>query len=728
SGKGFVRIPYLGNIKLAVHYDNILLNTDRQLLQGTVVTEYDPTMRNILDTKDVVETVGEIANSIKELLESFTGTPEQIQQLQEENQEQGNYVEELLADESIPQNVRNELEANYNAYNASSQNLITEATQGGPNPDGYDTANQIQAYNALENSIKKAESYKSGTNAEDEFGLEVSFSDNDLLELGVTVPTQKIFLSPAGIPVVLPDGATPAFYKVRTNVITAYGALASFTMNDGSESTTYYGHKKGTQFTGYKIAKDSTAYEFGTLPVGQSIRARIIDKGLVPTCSHLFYEGDYYTNNINSTGTGTLATSFNFTGNLDLLTIDEQGYSDCLPTIDYERFTDYVVGIYNYFGQGGFTRKTMANDGTTAYLHSVLDDEGILRHYQYNTGNGLWQQVKVPTYDVDTAGSLNYLFGQVFSSAAGHLVLDMAGMAPIAGEVFDALNGACYTIEGDTENATISFASTIPLVFASTVKNVGKLAKLADGTTVVVKFSEGTTQQLVNVLKRLNLDAAQLKKLGDDLVDKEFVEAIAENPELVDSWKHLDGIGAGDALRRNPEALGKVKNYLDNQIDIVKQDDQIKALTKNGDEIGDLLDNGLVKGKYSKRPFDPSEVGGDILRLSYKNAVVSKSGIADIKIHLSRLDPDDWNPAMIKRLEDIEAGKIQATDFDKRFYTHELRELERARSLGLGDTHKISYDEWNNLHSATLEDYQLFEKIDFEGESVFSLYHPSVQN
>ncbi|AWX44287.1 hypothetical protein HME9304_01287 [Flagellimonas maritima] len=133
------------------------MNTDRQLLQGTVVTAYDPTMNNILDTGDVVETVGEIVGSIRELLESFNGTPEEIEQLQEQNQQQESYVDELLADESIPQNVKDELEANYNAYNASSQNLIEEAVQGGPNPDGYDTANQIQAYNNLEKSIEKAE-------------------------------------------------------------------------------------------------------------------------------------------------------------------------------------------------------------------------------------------------------------------------------------------------------------------------------------------------------------------------------------------------------------------------------------------------------------------------------------------------------------------------------------------------------------------------------------------
>ncbi|MCP4458347.1 MAG: hypothetical protein GY816_10050 [Cytophagales bacterium] len=145
------------------------------------------------------------------------------------------------------------------------------------------------------------------------------------------------------------------------------------------------------------------------------------------------------------------------------------------------------------------------------------------------------------------------------------------------------------------------------------------------------------------------------------------------------------------------------------------------------DEIGEVLENGLVKGKYSKRTFNPNNVGGAIKNLDYANADIVTSGISDIEKHLKRLDPDDWNVDMIKRLEDIEAGKIQATDFDKKFYTHELRELERARASGLDDVHKLTNEEWNDLHSATLEDYELFEKMDYGGENIYSLYHPSVQ-
>lgn len=78
-------------------------------------------------------------------------------------------------------------------------------------------------------------------------------------------------------------------------------------------------------------------------------------------------------------------------------------------------------------------------------------------------------------------------------------------------------------------------------------------------------------------------------------------------------------------------------------------------------------------------------------------------------MHTGRFTESDANKVMIDRLEKILKGELQPTDVDKRFYTHEIRELERYRSLGIPDG--VSPDDngatWNNTHTATLEDYQL---------------------
>jgi len=78
---------------------------------------------------------------------------------------------------------------------------------------------------------------------------------------------------------------------------------------------------------------------------------------------------------------------------------------------------------------------------------------------------------------------------------------------------------------------------------------------------------------------------------------------------------------------------------------------------------------------------------------------------------------------MVQRLRDIAARKLQPTQADLNFYSHELRESIRYKRLGFPNGQPLdadaAYDFWNNAHTATLEDYLLNE-----GHGV--LYHPSV--
>lgn len=84
-------------------------------------------------------------------------------------------------------------------------------------------------------------------------------------------------------------------------------------------------------------------------------------------------------------------------------------------------------------------------------------------------------------------------------------------------------------------------------------------------------------------------------------------------------------------------------------------------------------------------------------------------------MHTGRFTESDANKVMIDRLEKILKGELQATDTDKRYYTHEIRELERYRNLGIkdGEVPKTVQEQksvWNNTHTATLEDYKINEK------------------
>lgn len=120
-------------------------------------------------------------------------------------------------------------------------------------------------------------------------------------------------------------------------------------------------------------------------------------------------------------------------------------------------------------------------------------------------------------------------------------------------------------------------------------------------------------------------------------------------------------------------------------------------------------------GKYSEREYHTERAGGPIQNLDWRTASIDKAGIEKVKLHTKRFGESSDNNVMIDRLERILKGELQITDTDKRFYTHEIRELERYRNLGinddvLSDNPDTDMCTWNNAHTATLEDYKINEE------------------
>ncbi|MCF4994097.1 colicin transporter [Pseudomonas syringae] len=116
-----------------------------------------------------------------------------------------------------------------------------------------------------------------------------------------------------------------------------------------------------------------------------------------------------------------------------------------------------------------------------------------------------------------------------------------------------------------------------------------------------------------------------------------------------------------------------------------------------------------VRGKYSGRYYNPEQAGGPTLRLDWRTTFITQAGIDGVKLHIARLDQSDANDIMIRRLEKIMSGYMEPSDTDLRYYSHEIRELERFRALGLKDGFKPDKESslWNNAHTATLEDFEL---------------------
>ncbi|MBB2148269.1 AHH domain-containing protein [Pedobacter gandavensis] len=71
-----------------------------------------------------------------------------------------------------------------------------------------------------------------------------------------------------------------------------------------------------------------------------------------------------------------------------------------------------------------------------------------------------------------------------------HLLLDGVGLIPVGGEIADLVNGVIYTIQGDGTNASLSYASALPIAgwWAAGVKFAKKTITLTNGTKTTLKW------------------------------------------------------------------------------------------------------------------------------------------------------------------------------------------------------------------------------------------------
>ena len=84
--------------------------------------------------------------------------------------------------------------------------------------------------------------------------------------------------------------------------------------------------------------------------------------------------------------------------------------------------------------------------------------------------------------ELDDANLMNYAVMDAI-----HILLDLGGLVPVAGEICDIANGVIYTIRGDGLNASLSYASAVPLWgwFATGAKVGIKVA--GSGVLIAVK-------------------------------------------------------------------------------------------------------------------------------------------------------------------------------------------------------------------------------------------------
>ncbi|TCN56443.1 hypothetical protein D0809_15015 [Flavobacterium circumlabens] len=153
-----------------------------------------------------------------------------------------------------------------------------------------------------------------------------------------------------------------------------------------------------------------------------------------------------------------------------------------------------------------------------------------------------------------------------------HITLDVFGLVPLFGEAADLINGGLYTIEGDGVNATLSYASAIPIVgWATAGTKIGlKVITTATGkTTLFLKITNGvfTFGSRSQLRKVLNITASGIQAHHIIPWAKSIHPAIqkAAKSGKFHMNEALNGIPLSTAIHNGSHAHydNLVQNYLD---------------------------------------------------------------------------------------------------------------------------------------------------------------------
>ncbi|TRZ43701.1 hypothetical protein DMZ48_09840 [Robertkochia solimangrovi] len=64
TGNGYITIPYLGNMKVAVKFTGVFINSEQQLADGVVLTIYDKEWDQVVDADEVIDAIEDIGDVV----------------------------------------------------------------------------------------------------------------------------------------------------------------------------------------------------------------------------------------------------------------------------------------------------------------------------------------------------------------------------------------------------------------------------------------------------------------------------------------------------------------------------------------------------------------------------------------------------------------------------------------------------------------------------------------
>src|SRR5690606_22080164 len=156
-GAGYIVVPYLQDTKVRVSFNNIKINTDYQFIEGIIETEYDPTWGGMDDTQDEIESIAQAFNNIENLLNNWTGSEEDIQQLVAQQAYINDEIEGALNGNVLSEDEINNIKKDKSGFDQSVSNLIEE----GSNPSN-------ENINAVQHTKDKLKEYELEQNLEND--------------------------------------------------------------------------------------------------------------------------------------------------------------------------------------------------------------------------------------------------------------------------------------------------------------------------------------------------------------------------------------------------------------------------------------------------------------------------------------------------------------------------------------------------------------------------------
>jgi hypothetical protein len=168
---------------------------------------------------------------------------------------------------------------------------------------------------------------------------------------------------------------------------------------------------------------------------------------------------------------------------------------------DIENY-NFVNEVFNLFNTETTNTNNALNFVLQAQIHNKIENdldeaflESVNQYVDLNTTDPIVTRQLIIYFSVRCAilkyQNPSWSNGKIYWEASKdlvHISLDLIGLVPLFGEPADLINGILYTIEGDGVNATLSYASTIPLagwVTASTKIGL-KVINVAGETTELV--------------------------------------------------------------------------------------------------------------------------------------------------------------------------------------------------------------------------------------------------